>query len=117
MKRFVLASLTTLALYSSSNISTVKAEPLVFNAYSNHQTIINAVTPFELVTAAKSGQFINEGIPSYGAFTTAYIEGKVTAEKLIQVAIKTNRLQGATANDPAYLNNVKLLLQFIDNVN
>jgi len=113
MKRFILASLTALSL-SSTNIGIVKAEPMALNPYNYNQTYVTAITPFELVSTARTGQFTNQGIPSYSAFITAYVEGKVTAEDLIQAAIQTKRLPAEIVNDTGYLNNVKSLLQSID---
>jgi hypothetical protein len=74
------------------------------------QGIEQQITPFNLVGGAYQGLFQEQGIPKYGTLISAYIEGKVTPEDIVQAAIRANRLQATALQDKGYLNAVKTYL-------
>ncbi len=64
------------------------------------------VTPFNLVSLAYQGHFQNQGISSAGALVQDYKTGKVTAEDLVQAAVRNNRLAAEQLNNLRYLSHV-----------
>ncbi|MBE9178330.1 hypothetical protein IQ268_06980 [Oculatella sp. LEGE 06141] len=79
--------------------------------YGNRQTKesvveggeVAQVTPFTLVRLAYQGYLATEGIPTAGGLISQYTTRAVTAEDLVQAAIRTNRLSASVDGDEAYL--------------
>ncbi|MEM7591001.1 MAG: hypothetical protein AAF383_05695 [Cyanobacteria bacterium P01_A01_bin.83] len=61
------------------------------------------VSPRELVSIARHGRFVNQGIPSHSSFRSGIRSGRITADELVASAIATNRLPEEVASDRAYL--------------
>lgn len=78
---------------------------------NNSSSNSNFTEPFSLVSLAYRGQFKEQGIPGYNAFITKYATGQVTAEKLVEAAIKADRLSSQAMNDESYINAVELQLR------
>jgi hypothetical protein len=69
--------------------------------------------PFNLVRLGYQGYFQDEGIPSNGAFHTAIEHRRVTATKLIEIAIKKGRLSPDALNNQDYVDAVEAQLELI----
>ena len=78
-------------------------------------SIQREITPVDLVTRSYQGSFVDQGIPSNGAFLGAVRTGRVTAQDLVQTAIASGRLSPETLNNRAYLQNVNAQLSNLDN--
>lgn len=116
MKRFLIATLTTLAL-SVIATTEVKAESTAFNPYpANPGVTISQLSPFELVTTANQGQLRQQGIPSFSRLTSEFQLGRIGAKDLVQAAIRAQRLPAQTANDSSYLSAVQEQLQLVNNI-
>ncbi len=63
---------------------------------------VNQVQPFNLAYLAYQGYFKDLGIPSNGALLNAISFGKVTAQDIIQAAVKVNRLSEQSISDRSY---------------
>ena len=115
MKRFILASLSVVLL-SAVTAPTVKAETMAVNSNMTDRIASSSyiLKPFNLVGLAYQGYFREQGIPSYGAFLSAYHGGEIHARDLVQSAIKTNRLPASALQDEDYLNAVETQLIFFD---
>ncbi len=70
MKRTLLVTLSALTLALTATPSLAE-KPTI--------TKSNQITPFNLVTRGYQGHFINQGIPSSGAFNRAVRTGQITA--------------------------------------
>ncbi|MEM8719685.1 MAG: hypothetical protein AAGE84_10310 [Cyanobacteria bacterium P01_G01_bin.39] len=61
------------------------------------------VSPRELITMARHGRFIEQGIPSHNNFRSGIRSGRITADELVASAIASNRLSAEVASDRQYL--------------
>ena len=64
------------------------------------------VSPRELISLARQGGFVEQGIPGHDNFSNGIRTGRITAEELVASAIANKRLSEAAANDPSYLETV-----------
>ena len=109
MLRFLASSLLTVSLATVSpaafagEISAVSAT-----------TEVNKIEPFNLVHRAYSGDFSNQGIPSFQQLSNAYERGEIEAEDLVKVAINQGRLSQDALNDESYLNAVEFQLHNLE---
>ena len=110
MKFFILSSLSVL-LISAATAPTVKAEIAAVTNTANNAATISQLKPFNLVHMAYQGYFRDQGIPGYSAFLAAYESGRVSAEELVQRAVKKNKLSPETASDRGYLRAVKSYIE------
>lgn len=68
-------------------------------------------TPFQLVSLAQNGYLDDQGIPKGSTFLNEYQEGRITANDIVQAAIRDHRLTQNTLSDRAYLNAVAEQMQ------
>jgi hypothetical protein len=106
MRRSISTLLTTLLLSVAILPTVVSAQdtasptslnPYVVKPFSPHQ-----ISPFNLAYLAYQGYFSAEGIPSSGGLITALVSETVTAQDIMQAAVKANRLSEQTLNDEDY---------------
>ncbi|MEH1785607.1 hypothetical protein [Nostoc sp.] len=60
--------------------------------------------PFNIAFLAYQGYLKEQGIPSGGALLFKYQGGSLTAEDIVQAAVKANKLPAQVLNDSSYLN-------------
>lgn len=107
MKFTILGGLSVL-LFSIADVTTLGVEIAAAAERGENSTAIKyQLRPFNLVYLAYQGYFRDQGIPGYSAFLAAYETGRVSAEDLIQSAVKKNKLSSETASDRGYLRAVK----------
>ncbi len=109
MNRVIANVLTTLFIYplilppAIATQTTATTRP---NHYTQAPILSQAVTepisPFELTYLAYQGNLKDQGIPSYGALIDAIAFGRVTAQKVMQAAVRANRLPEQTLTDRNY---------------
>lgn len=117
MKTILFAGLATLTL-AGSIVPAVSAAPTpatAFNPYTARSTAAQ-LSPSDLVGLANHGYLRDQGIPSSGALIAQYQMGTITANDLVQGAIKANRLPAQVAQDSTYLQSVDAQLQTIANI-
>lgn len=68
-----------------------------------------------LATMAFRGAFKEEGIPGYGVLQTEFNSGSITAEKIVEAAVKACYLSNkyGMGENPNYVEDVKQQLQFM----
>ena len=106
MKFTILSGLSVL-LFSIANVPTLGVETAAAADRENSTAVRYQLRPFNLVYLAYQGYFRDQGIPGYSAFLAAYESGRVSAEELVQSAVKKNKLSPETASDRGYLRAVK----------
>ncbi|MDZ4878090.1 MAG: hypothetical protein CLLPBCKN_007525 [Chroococcidiopsis cubana SAG 39.79] len=106
MKFTILGGLSVL-LFSIANVPTLGVETAAAADRENSTAVRYQLRPFNLVYLAYQGYFRDQGIPGYSAFLAAYESGRVSAEELVQSAVKKNKLSPETASDRGYLRAVK----------
>jgi putative effector of murein hydrolase len=115
MKSFILASLTTLALATVVAPAAQATPKTAINPYVAGNELTNKfLNPASLVALANQGYFQAEGIPSNTLLVSEYRLGRVTAQDLVNAAVKTNRLPADVVNE-GYINAVDTHLQNIYN--
>ena len=84
---------------------------------ANSQLAATQPSPFDLTYLAYQGGLKDQGIPSYGALIDAIAYGRVTAQKLMQAAVRANRLPESTLTDRGYRSALQLQLNglLVDN--
>jgi hypothetical protein len=107
MNRSISTLLTTLLcsaalLPTASYAQTAGTAQTSLNPYVASQPAPNQLNPFNLTFLAYQGYLKDQGIPSNGAFINAIASGKVTAQDLMQAAVKANRLPEQTLTNPGY---------------
>jgi hypothetical protein len=105
MRRFVPTLITTLllsvallptAVHAQTTVSTVSPNP------SMASQLANQLSPFDLVSLAYQGYLKDQGIPEAGALISAIASGKITAQDMIQGAVKANRLPAPMLSNQSY---------------
>ena len=114
MKRLMLSSLSVLLLCVAT-VPAVKAETAALNPTTLRSSSTTQLTPFNLVHLAHRGYFQEQGIPSYLTLATAYHSGRISAEVLVQAAVKANRLAPESLTDQGYLRSVEAHLRGLEN--
>ena len=61
------------------------------------------LTPRKLITLARHGRFVNQGIPSHSNFGNGIRSGRITAERLVQSAIDQRRLPENSLSDRKFI--------------
>ncbi len=110
MKSLIISGLSVLAVTTAAIPSF--ANELV--AMKNRSSVIQEITPVNLVQLGYQGYFKNQGIPSGGRFTAEANSGDIDAKTLVKSAIAIGRLSPDTINDQGYLNIVEIQLQGLD---
>jgi hypothetical protein len=108
MKTLMSAALIASLLMGITEIAKAQAlqpnNPILAEANLNSG---DSLSPFNLVTFAYRGYLTRQGIPSYQAFDTGYLSGKITAERLIQSGISAQLVSPQALQDPSYLSAVE----------
>jgi hypothetical protein len=71
----------------------------------------NQLSPFNLAFLAYQGYLEDQGIPSDGDLRNAITSGTITAQDIMQAAVKANRLSEQTLGDQGYRNNLEVQLK------
>jgi hypothetical protein len=107
MQRSISTLLTTL-LFSAAilpagvNAQGTKTPQTSFNPYIANQSSANQLSPFNLAYLAYQGYLKVEGIPNSGELIDAFRSGTITAQDVMQAAVKANRLPPQALNDQGY---------------
>lgn len=102
--------LSAATLPAMAQTQTTKAAPITLNFSTANQSA-NQPNPFSLAYLAYQGYLEEQGIPSNGALSDAIASGTVTAQDLMQAAVKANRLPEKTLNDQSYRSALEAQLQ------
>ncbi len=94
----------TLAATAPVQAQSIENDKSVNNSYS--------ISPRELVSLARHGRFVDQGIPSHNNFRQGVRSGRITAEELVESAIAENRLAEEVKSDRNYLDTVANHLKF-----
>jgi hypothetical protein len=111
MKRFILTGLSVV-LMSSTIMPAVKAQTQVeklttYNSVVTNKALTSHLTPFEIASLAYQGSFRSQGIPGYANLLSAHQSGKITAEKIVQIAVNANLIPQSILTDKGYINSVE----------
>jgi hypothetical protein len=109
MNRVIASFLTTGLIYLSIFSTAIGIQPIeasIANVYIQaqlpNQAVKEQISPFDLTYLAYQGNLKQQGIPSYGALIDGIAFGKVTAEKVMQAAVRANFLPEQTLADASY---------------
>jgi hypothetical protein len=108
MNTFIKATVIALCLIGAATTAHAQSSqtqpPIISDATQYSGTFLS---PFNLVQLAYRGSLASQGIPSYQAFDTEYLSGKITAEGLIQHGIAAQLVNPQAMKDPSYLSAVE----------
>jgi hypothetical protein len=107
MKRFLTGTVFTVVL--ATNATAAFAGEVAVN--SANASVNRDIKPFNLVHRAYSGHFSEQGVPSFNGLATAYQNGQIEAEDLVQTAVDQGRLSPDALDDAGYVNAVDFQLQ------
>jgi hypothetical protein len=102
---------------TSALITTLLISAAILTPVAHAQTAVpteravTQVTPFNLAFLAYQGYLKDQGIPSNGALLNAIDSGAITAQDMIQAAIKANRLPEEASNNGSYRHHLQVQLQ------
>ncbi|QLE39444.1 hypothetical protein FD723_02235 [Nostoc sp. C052] len=113
MRRSISVLLTTLLLSATILPAAAQAQtaPISLNPYAANQSSGNQLKPFNLAYLAYQGYLKDQNIPSNGALMSAIASGTITAQDIIQAAVKANRLPEQALSDRGYRYNLENQLQ------
>ena len=113
MRHSISTLLTTLLLSAAilPAAAQSKTAPTSLNPYAANQPSANQLKPFNLAYLAYQGFLKDQGIPSNSALIDAIAFGRITAQDIIQAAVKANRLPEQTLSDRGYRHNLEDQLQ------
>jgi hypothetical protein len=106
--KYSISTLIAVALSSAvifpvaASAQTTGSSQTSLNPYVAHPTSINSVDPFSLAYLAYQGYLKDQGIPSSGALINAIASGTITAQDIMQAAVKANQLPEQTLMDQGY---------------
>jgi hypothetical protein len=109
MNRSISTLLTTLLFSAVILPGTAYAQTSFNPQVASHAA--RQVSPFNLAYLAYQGYLKDQGIPSNGALINAIASGTVTAEDLMQSAVKANHLPEQTLTDRGYRSALKEALK------
>lgn len=117
MKRFIIGGFSLLVA-SAIAAPAAQAQENRYNppVVRNTATTVNQITPFNLAYLAYRGNFKTQGIPGYSGLVSAYRDGRVSAQSLVQTAIAANLLSENALNDEGYINAVDAQLRDFQNI-
>jgi hypothetical protein len=101
---------------TASTAPTVSAQTVELPSPVKHNNSSSQLTPANLVILAHRGYLKQQGIPSYSALSGAYNLKLISAEKIIQAAVKANRLSTDYLTNQSYLKAVAMQLETIENI-
>ncbi len=110
MRRSILTLITTLLLYGIIWPTVARAQTIALTD-SPKPSITEQLSPFNLAFLAYQGYLEGQGIPSDNDLRSAIASGTITAQDVMQAAIKANRLSEQTLGDRGYLNNLEVQLK------
>ena len=95
-------------------LSLAATAPVQAQSIENNQSVDDSysISPRELVSLARHGSFVDQGIPSHNNFRQGVRSGRITAEELVESAIAKNRLAEEVKSDRNYLDTVANHLKF-----
>ncbi|MEH2178457.1 hypothetical protein [Nostoc sp.] len=113
MQRSISVPLTTLLLFAAilPAAAQTQTSSTSLNTYVANQPRANQLRPFNLAELAYQSYLKDQGIPSSGALLNAIASETITAQDIIQAAVKANRLSEQTLNDQGYRHNLENQLQ------
>ncbi len=113
MRRSISTLLTTLLLSAAILPAAAQSQttPTSLNPYAANQPSANQLMPFNLAYLAYQGFLKDQGIPDSGVLIDAIASGTITAQDIIQAAVKANRLPEQTLSDRGYRHNLEEQLQ------
>lgn len=76
--------------------------PVSLNPSVVNQVFVKQLNPFNLAYLAYQGYLKNQGIPGYGALLIGISSGEITAQNIIQAAVKVNLLPEQSLRDESY---------------
>lgn len=110
MRRSILTLITTLLL-SGTIWPTVAHAQTIALADSPNTSMADQLSPFNLAFLAYQGYLEGQGIPSDNDLRNAIASGTITAQDIMQAAVKANRLSEQTLGDQGYRNNLEVQLK------
>ena len=118
MKRFIQAGLSAV-LISSTIMPAVKAQTqesklTTYNPVVANQAFTSHLTPFDLAYLAYHGNFRSQGIPGYGSLLSAHQSGKITAQKIVEIAVNANLIPKNILTDKGYVDSVEEQLKGLE---
>jgi hypothetical protein len=107
MRQSISILFTTLLLSAvispfAAQSQTNRVAPTSLNPYVVNPHPVTQVSPFNLAYLAYQGYLRDQGIPRAGALINELVSGRVTAQDIMQAAVKANRLSEDTLNDRGY---------------
>ena len=95
-------------------LSLAATAPAQSQGIENDKSVNNSysISPRELVSLARHGRFVDQGIPSHNNFRQGVRSGRITAQELVESAISQNRLAEEVKSDRNYLDTVANHLKF-----
>jgi hypothetical protein len=83
--------------------------PTIFVPAAKAETV--EITPFQLISLAQNGYLEDQGIPQGNLLIDEYQANRITAEDLVQAAVRDNRLTEDTLTNREYLSAVREQLE------
>jgi hypothetical protein len=91
----------------SANTLVIPAQAQVNLSTTQQVALKDELSPFNLAYLAYQGYFKDQKIPSNGALISATASGQITAQNLIQAAVKGDRLPASKLQDQSYRHNLE----------
>ncbi|MBW4542449.1 MAG: hypothetical protein KME43_25435 [Myxacorys chilensis ATA2-1-KO14] len=88
------------------SVPMARSESTIANLTAGSNSAIPSMTPYDVVFLAYQGYFRNQGLRGYGAFADGCNQGKLTAQDVVEAAIKANQLPKTIVNNRGFMNAV-----------
>jgi hypothetical protein len=109
--RHSILTLTTILLLSGAIWPTIARAQITVLVDSSKNSMAEQLSPFNLAFLSYQGYLEAQGIPSDGSLRDVIASGTVTAQDIMQAAVKANRLSEQTLGDQGYRNNLEVQLK------
>jgi hypothetical protein len=115
MQRSISTLLATLLLSAAflpaaAQAQTTEAVPTSLNPYVAKPSA-EQLSPFDLAYLGYQGYLKDQGVPEASALIDAIDSGKITAQDMIQAAVKANRLSEQMLSDQGYRHHLEAQLR------
>ncbi|MFE4107376.1 hypothetical protein [Almyronema epifaneia] len=104
--------------FPDTNLDEANTQPVNLETYDDeargNSSLAGIVTPFELTYIAYSGGLRDYGVPAAQTLTSEYQIGNVTAEQVVEAAIRDSLVDASAMDDERYIDRVDYFLRLLE---
>jgi hypothetical protein len=116
MKSFILGSLSVLLLSAGTTPALATGGRVLNSPMANVTTVRTHLNASETVQLAYQGYLANEGVPGYLGLLSGYQSQRITAQDVVEAAVKSHRLPMGVEADQTFIKAVNVELRSLERI-